>query len=605
MAIQLEIGASTLEWDESGLTVHISRQQFTPKQWLRLGEQFSQVQVKRQWLSLPFQVSEGEDARWKKPHLDLFSLVVYLLLLSPRHKLNRLLQAFDWGKIDRRCGALYENKERGRRAYAPQILYRMLLLVVVYGLRFESSLIEQMETNLAWRWFCGFGVLTPLPTAATLCYFRQRLGPQKFEEILGWLIAECEQAGLVDLEEAYFDFTGVTAGATPLTTYQRVLVMAQALSAYVAGLDTSAVAAADLKVTLRPLIVEAAKNVMSEPHPSVAKLKAKQLANSLTQLEAKVAAMPRGPGWWQRICQTLASWRQQQPTWSTKGQELLQQLLKATKGSPLYAQSRQELVTHLEQVGQQLLPVIPHAWGDLAARVGVLRANQTLCGYLAGYLVDKAHNIIIGLLTVPANAAQSSSLKTVLEKSRSVLGRLPQRLGLDSAFDHDHVYTDLGDEPIDLYIVSRNRRGPKDCFGPERFCFADDDSNQLYCPADKQMQLKYGPYKNGRTIYWGVDCSTCPLFAQCVPKGHSERRFNIDVESHRRWQQNRSQNQGATAQHILRQRFAREGVFGHANTYHNGDRLSYRCEGMSTVADCLTVFVLNLEKLAAHQHVPP
>ena len=605
MTIQLEFGASTLEWDKSGLTVHISRQQFTPKHWLSLGEQLSHVQGKKQWLSLPFQVGEGKDARWKKPHLDLFSLVVYLLLLSPRHKLKRLLQSIDWGEIDRRCGELYENKERGSRAYAPQILYRMLLLVVVYGLRFESSLLEQMESNLAWRWFCGFGVLTPLPTAATLCYFRQRLGPQKFEEILGWLIQECEQAGLVDLEEAYFDFTGVTAGATPLTTYQRVLVMAQALSAYVAGLDTPSMAESDLKAALRPLIIAAAQTVMSEPHPSVAKLKATQLANSLTQLEAKVAAMPRGPGWWQRICQTLASWRQQKPEWQTKGRALLQQLLKATPGSLMYEQSCKDLVSHLEQVGQKLRPVIPHAWGDLAARVGVLRANQTLCGYLAGYLVDKAHNIIIGLLTVPANAAQSSSLKTVLEKSKSVLGRLPQRLGLDSAFDHDHVYTDLAAESIDLYIVSRNRRSPKDCFGPEHFCFVDDDANQLHCPADKLMQLKYGPYKNGRAIYWGVDCSTCPLLAQCVPKGHSERRFNIDVESHRRWQQNRSQNQGATAQHILRQRFAREGVFGHANTYHNGDRLSYRSPGMPTVADCLTVFVMNLEKLADHQLVPP
>ncbi len=603
MTIKLELGASTLEWNESGLTIHISRQHFTPKHWLRLGKRLSQAQAKRQWLSLPFQAAEVKEARWKQPHLDLFSLVIYLLLLSPGHKLTGLLQAIEWGEIDRRCGKLYQNRMRGSRAYAPQVLYRMLLLVVLYGLRFESSLVEQMETNLVWRWFCGFGILTPLPTAATLCYFRQRLGAQKFEEILGWLIQQCDQAGLVNFEEAYFDFTGVTAGATPLTAYQRTVVMAQALSAYVAELDTPAVAAADLKSTLRQLIVEAAQTVMSDPHPSVTKLKPKQLANSLTQLQAKVVAMPRGPGWWHQIRQALTSWRRQEPARKATGQTLLRQISKAAPGSATYDQSRRALVTHLQQVGNFLLPVIPHAWGDLSARVGKLRAHQTLCGYLAGYLVDQAHNIIIGLITVAANTAQSSSLQAVLEKSKSVLGRLPKRLGLDSAFDHDHVYTDLADAPIELFIVSRNRRGPKGCLGPEHFYF--DESDQLCCPAGKPMQLKYGPYKNGRAIYLGLDCASCSLFEQCVPKGKPQRRFNIDVASHRRWQQNRQQNQSHQAQHILRQRFAREGVFGHANTYHNGDRTSYRCEGMSTVADCLTAFVMNLEKLAAHQLAPP
>jgi hypothetical protein len=47
------------------------------------------------------------------------------------------------------------------------------------------------------------------------------------------------------------------------------------------------------------------------------------------------------------------------------------------------------------------------------------------------------------------------------------------------------------------------------------------------------------------------------------------------------------------------QRFAREGVFGHANTHHNGDRAPYRDGEMNAIADRLTAFAVNLEKLAA------
>ena len=115
------------------------------------------------------------------------------------------------------------------------------------------------------------------------------------------------------------------------------------------------------------------------------------------------------------------------------------------------------------------------------------------------------------------------------------------------------------------------------------------------------MQLKYGPYSDGRSIYEGVGCATCALRSQCVPEGKEVRRFQIKPESHRRWLLNRAKSKTVQGRHILLQRFAREGVFGHANSYHNGDRTPYRDEDMNTIADCMTVFALNLEKLASYQ----
>lgn len=600
MDIKLELGASSLELNDKGLTVHVARWHFTPKQWLRLGERLAQAQGALEWLRRPFQTSEQAGARWKKISLDLFSLVVYILLIHPGHKLVKLIRAIDWSEIDRRCAVPYKNAKRGAPAYAPQVLFRMLLLMVLYGLLFESSLVEQIGTQVAWRWFCGFGVLTTIPTAATLCYFRQRLGPAKFEEVLGWLIQQCYQAGLISLEEAYFDFTGVAASATQLTPYQRTVVLAKALSAYLAGLDDHSIAEDDeIKSILRQLIIEAAQAVMSEPHPSVKKLKPKQLSRSLDQLDARVDHMPQGPRWWHRIRQALREWRQQKSDSVEQGKALLHQLAETPADSPQRKQLLAALGAHLRQVGQALKPTIPHAWGDLSARVGKLSAGLSVCGYLVGYLVDSAHDIIIGLVSVAANAAQAPQVKVVLDKTKHLLARLPGRLGLDSAFDHDHVHVTLADEPIELFIMSRNHRAPKGCFGPE--CFLINEAGELCCPAEEPMRLKYGPYEDGRSVYEGEGCASCPLRDQCVPEGKEERRFQVKLESHRRWLENRAKSQSDEGRHILRQRFAREGVFGHANTYHNGDRAPYRDGDMNAIADCLTVFAVNLEKLAAHR----
>jgi len=108
MEIKLELGASRLELNDKGLIVQVARQHFTPKQWLRLVERLTQAQEQMEWLRQPFQISEQEGARWKKITLDLFSLVVYVLVVDPGDKLVKLLQAIDWSEIDQRCAQVYE-----------------------------------------------------------------------------------------------------------------------------------------------------------------------------------------------------------------------------------------------------------------------------------------------------------------------------------------------------------------------------------------------------------------------------------------------------------------------------------------------------------------
>lgn len=600
MAIELELGASSLELDGKRLVVNIPGALFTSRQWLRLREVLAKAQEHLEWLRIPFQVAQQRGARWKEPVLDAFSLIVYLLVISPGHKLVQLVQVIDWDRIDEWGAAVYENGEQGAPAYAPQVLFRMLLLMALYGVCFESQLVDFMATNIVWRWFCGFSVLIPIPRAATLCYFRQRLGVERFEGILYWLILQCYEAGLITLEEAYFDFTGVEASATQLTPYQRVVVLAKALSAYVEGLDNNSIGEdEELASVLHQLIIEVAQDVLSEKHPSVEKLSVEQLGRSLDRLDEQVEEMPRGPRWWHRIEQTLKGWWREASGKAREGRRLLNQLAATTEGTNQRDQALAELREHLQGVGGDLKSSIPHAWGDLSARGGTLSQGVTICGYQVGYLVDGAYDIIIGVVSMAANAAQAPRVKKVLDQAKRTLGGLPQRLGLDSAFDQDQVYLDLEDEDVEVFAVSRDHRAPKGRFSPDRFLFNED--SRLCCPAGTPMEQKYGPYKDGRVIYEGKGCVDCPLRSQCVAEDEETRRFSTRPESHQRWLENRLKSQSEEGERVSKQRFAREGVFGHANTHHNGDRAPYRDDEMNAIADCLTAFAVNLEKLAAYR----
>ena len=118
MAVTLELGASHLELNYEGLNVHVARAHFTPKQWERLWEMLKQAQGRLEWLRLPFQTSKQEGARWKKICLDVFSMVVYILLIPLSHKLVQLIHPIDWREIDRRCAKPYKNAIHGARAYA-------------------------------------------------------------------------------------------------------------------------------------------------------------------------------------------------------------------------------------------------------------------------------------------------------------------------------------------------------------------------------------------------------------------------------------------------------------------------------------------------------
>jgi transposase len=76
-------------------------------------------------------------------------------------------------KLSGRFAELYS--ETGRPSIAPEKLLRALLLQVLYTIRSERLLMEELDYNLLFRWFVGLNVDDPVWDASTFSKNRDRL----------------------------------------------------------------------------------------------------------------------------------------------------------------------------------------------------------------------------------------------------------------------------------------------------------------------------------------------------------------------------------------------------------------------------------------------
>ena len=79
-------------------------------------------------------------------------LVTYDILVRPDHLLRKIDSVIDFSFIHDLCAPLY-CADNGRPAIDPDILFRMLFVGYLYGIRSEVRLCEEIQDNTAYRWF--------------------------------------------------------------------------------------------------------------------------------------------------------------------------------------------------------------------------------------------------------------------------------------------------------------------------------------------------------------------------------------------------------------------------------------------------------------------
>jgi transposase len=125
----------------------------------------------------------GEDRRQGA----MFSYVSLEQRVPEDHPLRKLLPMVNeaLAELSPRFESLYSRV--GRTSIAPEKLLRALLLQVLYLIRSERMLIEQLDYNLLFRWFVGLGMDDPVWVPTVFTKNRDRLlegeVPREFEPV--------------------------------------------------------------------------------------------------------------------------------------------------------------------------------------------------------------------------------------------------------------------------------------------------------------------------------------------------------------------------------------------------------------------------------------
>jgi transposase len=136
------------------------------------------------------------------------------------HYLRRVKEVIDFERFRNLLAATY-SPDHGRPAVEPLLLLKLEFLEYQYSLS-DRRVTEQSRYNLAFRQFLDLSLHSPLPHHTLLTYFRQRLGPEKHQQIFDALVGQAREHGLVKDRLRLKDATHVIANIAIPTTIQLV-----------------------------------------------------------------------------------------------------------------------------------------------------------------------------------------------------------------------------------------------------------------------------------------------------------------------------------------------------------------------------------------------
>ena len=146
---------------------------------------------------------------------SLFSYVDLEERIPARHPLRKIRQVVNdaLASLDADFEALYI--DFGRPSIPPERLIRASLLQILFSIRSERQLMEQMDYNLMLRWFVGLGIDDPVWVPTVFTKNRDRLlTTEMSRKVMAAILAHREVAPLLSDEHFSVDGTLIKAWAS-------------------------------------------------------------------------------------------------------------------------------------------------------------------------------------------------------------------------------------------------------------------------------------------------------------------------------------------------------------------------------------------------------
>ena len=146
---------------------------------------------------------------------SLFSYVDLEERIPLQHPLRKIRQVVNdaLASLDAEFDALYT--DFGRPSIPPERLIRASILQLLFSVRSERQLMEQMDYNLMFRWFVGLGIDDPVWVPTVFTKNRDRLlSTEMSRKVMAAILAHREVAPLLSDEHFSVDGTLVKAWAS-------------------------------------------------------------------------------------------------------------------------------------------------------------------------------------------------------------------------------------------------------------------------------------------------------------------------------------------------------------------------------------------------------
>ena len=161
-------------------------------------------------------------------------------LMPKEHFLRDVYSAINFDFIYDRVEHLYS--AIGRPSIDPIIIAKIFLIGYLYDIASERRLMNEIQVNIAYRWFLGIDLDEAVPDHSTLSQLRRRKfnDSRIFEDVFDEIVRKCIEIGLVTGETLLSDSTHLRANAA--NNKREVVTVKQRPSEYMRRLDEAAFA---------------------------------------------------------------------------------------------------------------------------------------------------------------------------------------------------------------------------------------------------------------------------------------------------------------------------------------------------------------------------
>ncbi|KML37801.1 IS1182 family transposase [Cytobacillus firmus] len=144
---------------------------------------------------------------------DQIEMVALDELVPADHLVRKIEAAIDFSFIYDLVKDKYSDK--GRPSIDPVILIKLTFIQYTFGIRSMRQTIEELKTNMAYRWFLGYGFHDKVPHFSTFGknYERRFKNTDLFEQIFYRILKTAAEKNLISAEHVFVDSTHVKASA--------------------------------------------------------------------------------------------------------------------------------------------------------------------------------------------------------------------------------------------------------------------------------------------------------------------------------------------------------------------------------------------------------